>query len=624
MPRSSSQHTQSVETDSRTSAVGRKRTAATIKNSGDSQRPSKRHRSNSKSSRASASTVGAESLRDFVSFSSLQGTDFAQGRSNMAESRYGRNRLQSGFVAARRIQRSASHPGTPEDSEDDSSPLDASHPDVHDLDTTDDDGGMILNVDGSGEEPIVISDDETEDGESDEGQRHAQSVNIDNTSEEEGEYVEKGSTSNTNNTAESNSAHQPAQPEEKEDEPSFVIDLTPGMPQVCLKDLNPDQLQDQIKYAFWHLQRDEIDLSRPVRCLHCQAEGHIDESCPEKTCSHCGVFGEHMSALCPIIKRCSTCRERGHDHCNGMRNTTIPCDICSLPGHTESDCVLRHYPESQLAGAEKLELWISCCSCASKSHLVGDCPKLASKTALRWSLRGIDPDKIINLSIQKSTDKLVKDAQNKGMRPEGLKIRGRANRHNADSGRREDTDSDDIDFFSHTPNRNDNRGRPPPVTTMGRHQVGGSSHYREIEDRYDRFAASSDTYRPPRNAYYATDSFGRPRSRSRSRSPPRFGFHLGGRRSPSPSSSFDSYRPSQRYRPSPPPRRPNQPLNSGRGPSNLPPKPAPGNPIQLPTRKGSNTSMNIKGAAAAAASTGLPPRPPVGSKKKPRRGGKAA
>ncbi|KAK5072664.1 hypothetical protein LTS08_004897 [Lithohypha guttulata] len=167
----------------------------------------------------------------------------------MAESRYGRNRLQSGFVAARRIQRSASHPGTPEDSEDDSSPLDASHPGVHDLDTTDDDGGMILNVDGSGEEPIVISDDETEDGESDEGQRHARSVNIDNTSEEE----------------ESNTAHKPAQSEEKEDEPSFVIDLTPGMPQICLKDLNPDQLQDQIKYAFWHLQRDEIDLSRPLR-----------------------------------------------------------------------------------------------------------------------------------------------------------------------------------------------------------------------------------------------------------------------------------------------------------------------------------------------------------------------
>ncbi|KAK5940596.1 hypothetical protein PMZ80_007013 [Knufia obscura] len=579
--------------ESRTAAVGkrgRKRSLAPASNAEtrNSQEPArKRRKASLKDNRKPGNTVGTENLRDFVPFSSLHNTDFAQGQqSSMPVQNFGNNRLRSGFLDARRIQRSASHPGTPSDSGDDpNSPA----PVVYDLDTEDEDGGITLNVQGNDSVPIVISDDD--ETEEEEGQINESSDLEEGQEREDVQPTTGGDSMQVDWLTE--------RPTADDVETRFAAESTLSKAQVYLKDLNPDQLEDQIKYAFWQLQRDQIDLSRPARCLHCQAEGHIDEKCPQKTCMHCGSFGAHDSALCPRVKRCDTCRQPGHESCNGMRNTTIPCDLCSLAGHSENICPLRHYPRAAASSTEPLRLWVTCSACASKSHLVGDCSRSVSSKAPRWSLKSLDPDHIVNLSTQSGMEQLEREAQNRGMRPEGLKIRGRANQHQADSRRHDlrNSDSDDLEnFLSHPPRTRIDRRNAPPVPPPQ-----DPYHYRPGDNtRYDRYAApsGSDSYRPPRNDFYATDSFGRRRSRS----PPTLGRYALDR-SPSPD-SYNSYRPGNYSHPrrSPPPSRSNIP---SRALQHLP-RPAPGLSIQLPTRKSSNTSTN---GAASAANANLPPKP---------------
>ena len=573
--------------ESRTVATskGKKRslapTSTADSSSRNSQEPAYKRRKHSlKDNRSQNNTVGAENLRDFIPFSSLHNTDFAGGQSSMPVEKFGNNRLRSGFREARRMQRSASHQGTPSDSDDSTSAA----PVAYELDSEDEDGGITLNVQGNDHAPIVISDDE--ESEDEDGQ-------INESSDlEEGQEREDTQSRNGRDSMQvdpSDWGHSGVV-----DNPRSAGNSAPQTAQVCLKDLNPDQLELQIKYAFWNLQRDQIDLSRPARCLHCRAEGHIDEECPKKTCTHCNSFGQHDSVLCPQVKRCDTCRQPGHESCSGMRNTTIPCDLCSLPGHSESSCPLRHYPNPGATSSSPVRIWITCCACASKSHLVGDCPRFTSSKAPRWSLKSLDPEHIINLSIQTGIDKLEKDAQNRGMRPEGLRIRGRANQHYADSRRHDprDSGSDELESFLSHPRRaqSDKRNAPPvqPPQDPYHYRPGDNTHY-------DRYAApsTSDSYRPPRNDFYATDSFGRRRSRS----PPSLGRYTVDHPS-SPVDSYNSYRPGHysQSRRSPPPSRSNIP---SRPPQTLP-RPAPGLVIQLPTRKGSNTSLSGTASVAAA------------------------
>lgn len=479
----------------------------------------------------------------------------------------GTNRLRSGF-RGRALQASAS-PNSDDD--------------LNDLETEDDetDGGITLNVQEQGDHrsPIIISDDE--DGDTEHG-------SISESELEEGEEREDTVM---------------VQSEDNEDQHTFntglafVVDSTPnkaypGKVQLCLRDLTTTQFEDQIRYAFWHLPRDQIDLSRPVRCLHCQMDGHLDDTCPAKFCRHCNADAQHNSALCLQVKRCQRCRQPGHSDCQGMRNTTVPCDICASHGHTEDSCPIRHYNSAALQAAEKLELWISCSECASKNHLIGDCQEASTSQAVRWSLRSLDAAKVVNLSVQTGAERREREAENRNMRPEGLKIRGRANIHHADIGRRDDSDSDELENFFN---------RPPPRGSMfhdhanrrrGPHNLANSDR----RDRYDRYNAPTDTYRPPRNEYYSTDSFGQPRSRSPSRYDRRLYSHSRGQ-SPS---SFSSHRMSDEdmvFRRSSPPRNDN-PFQ--RRPQGLPPRPPPpaaqsvpsrGFSMQLPTRKGSNPSL---------------------------------
>ena len=199
-----------------------------------------------------------------------------------------------------------------------------------------------------------------------------------------------------------------------------------------LSDLDSDQLELQLKYAYFDLDPHTIDCNHPAICLSCLQPGHFEESCPEVTCINCSA--QHSSKLCPLVQRCAKCREKGHvaEHCRvGMKVNTVPCDICAGLGHVEQACRLRFFPASNSPRSTSQKLWISCAKCASKSHLVGDCPRANQSATARWSLKNFAPGSFINLGVQPDNLRMEDAAAHRGLRPEGLKIRGRAGLHSA-------------------------------------------------------------------------------------------------------------------------------------------------------------------------------------------------
>ena len=197
-----------------------------------------------------------------------------------------------------------------------------------------------------------------------------------------------------------------------------------------LADLDREEFELQLKYAFFDQDRDDVDLSQPAVCLTCMQSGHAQSKCPEVSCDFC--LAEHSSRLCPLRQKCSKCRARGHcdEKCRaGTRNKTVPCDICAGLSHVEQNCPQRFFPHDSAYLDEPVRLWLSCCICSGTSHLVGDCPRVDQTAAARWSLRALAPEQIINLIHEPVNRRIAEQASNRGMRPEGLKIRDRASIH---------------------------------------------------------------------------------------------------------------------------------------------------------------------------------------------------
>lgn len=383
---------------------------------------------------------------------------------------------------------------------------------------------------------------------------------------------------------------------------------------VRLADLTPDELELQLKYALFDVKSEKVDLSWPAICLDCLQPGHSDKVCPEKQCVHCGAHGQHSSRLCPLVGRCSRCRERGHtvDSCNtDLKVTTVPCDLCGGLNHVEATCPARFFPVTSKVPAGSLQLWISCCICASKSHLVGDCPDANTTAGARWSLRLFAPGQVSNLSLEAGTKEREQEAANRGLRPEGMRIRGRAGLHSAGATRLEQPSDDDTDNQFFGP-RVANRGNDSRSTFTFRqpHPLPDRPPAAPRGDRYDRYNAPSDTRSSqgrPQNDWYATDSFGRRRSRS----PPRSGESRDvRRRSPGPAPSGSG--PSTAGKAA-------DAFKALRGGGETD-RPSRGISIQLPLRRGSNAMSNQHATTDQASVSGPPAQQPkpVGGKKKPR------
>ncbi|KEF51808.1 uncharacterized protein A1O9_12145 [Exophiala aquamarina CBS 119918] len=284
-----------------------------------------------------------------------------------------------------------------------------------------------------------------------------------------------------------------------------------------LADLSQPELELQFRYIFSHLEREQVDLDRSAVCLGCLQEGHTQASCPERACYHCGIVSKHPARLCPLVSRCTLCRERGHtsDHClTGIKVTTVPCDLCGILGHIEDSCPERFFPPFYQAASSPARVWVSCCHCASKSHYVGDCPELDQNFAPRWSMKSVDYTQIINLSLESNMRRLEREAESRGLRPKGLSIKGRAGMHHAGKSGTVSDDSSENDFI-----------RPRIETSVRTHSARHNFSFRAPErfpprpnwpedTNFDRYNPSTHRNQRLRNDWYSTDSFGQRKSRS--------------------------------------------------------------------------------------------------------------
>ena len=305
----------------------------------------------------------------------------------------------------------------------------------------------------------------------------------------------------------------------------------PGPAQPRLGELSSADFEKQVKYTLFHLKRDQIDLNRPAICITCLQEGHQDTSCPESNCLHCGARDEHPSRMCPKNRRCLKCRERGHDvdTCiSKLKNTTVPCDHCGSEAHLEDSCPSCFFPNQGQTSASDLKLWISCCVCASKTHLVGDCPaRRPSSQAAAWSLKSLNLMQISNLSLESGTRKVERNAEARGTRQDGLQIKGRADTYGNDAPSIRPPAGRQVNFPRRGgQNRFDDRDSERDRRIGDRGREARDDFYRPSSDsrptgaRYDRYESGYTDYRDQsndrRDDFYATDSFGQ---RRRSRSP---------------------------------------------------------------------------------------------------------
>ncbi|KAJ9497141.1 hypothetical protein H2202_007297 [Exophiala xenobiotica] len=335
------------------------------------------------------------------------------------------------------------------------------------------DGGMVINVDhstqhGLQEKTAVHEDDHTSGFQNTNTESSARRKNMASPSNSIDEDVDMQLQAETMQYANSPPNGVPA---------DAALHPQPGL---RLRDLSPDQLQLQLKYALFDVHPEQVDLDRPVVCLTCLSEGHAEE--------------------------------------------------------------------------------------------------------------------VVNLSLESGTAHLELEAANRGMRPAGMRIKGRAGLHTAGvpapvQGSDDDTDEPFLGPRVGTKSKGDRAEftfrhpqRPPEPKS-----------YQQRGGQYDRYNPPLDSHayqsRPASN-WYATDSFGGRRSRS----PPSFGRRGAEdprRRSRSPR-GFDSYRSDRR-------RSPHNSHDSGRptptqtsdAPAGLrggaaTDSPHQGPSFQLPLRRGSN------------------------------------
>lgn len=116
------------------------------------------------------------------------------------------------------------------------------------------------------------------------------------------------------------------------------------------------------------------------RCLTCGRKGHHFASCQSMTCTVCRTTGLHSSSMCPELKRCGKCRERGHPTAECVEKLSLPkselaCDICGASEHIELAChlVWRSYDPSLEEICKVRDIPVNCYSCGGGDHFGPEC-----------------------------------------------------------------------------------------------------------------------------------------------------------------------------------------------------------------------------------------------------------
>ncbi|QDS72996.1 hypothetical protein FKW77_008956 [Venturia effusa] len=157
--------------------------------------------------------------------------------------------------------------------------------------------------------------------------------------------------------------------------PSSSLTDLPIPVRSIMSQLSEHERKLQTKYNF--IERD----NEVVFCPLCNERGHMDETCLERACKHCGVFDDHLEASCPYNKKCEKCQERGHVEAEcpaKLRRTAadgfIDCNICHKDGHEEEKCpdhfILMFKPP---AAPRKVDSINVCCYVCAGPHFGDDC-----------------------------------------------------------------------------------------------------------------------------------------------------------------------------------------------------------------------------------------------------------
>ena len=181
-----------------------------------------------------------------------------------------------------------------------------------------------------------------------------------------------------------------------------------------LADLSSQDVNAQIRYFYVNRATSNLDLENtPVRCLVCAEQGHMAKACESLNCGSCGLRNHHTTQHCPSTKKCSKCREEGHDvrQCpyklKNMPASEIVCDLCQRNGHTEEDCELlwRTSGRPWDFDCANKKLRLSCYECGRSGHLGNDCPTRRPGKALGTSSWGSGKDQ---LSIKSKSEIKIK------------------------------------------------------------------------------------------------------------------------------------------------------------------------------------------------------------------------
>ena len=255
-----------------------------------------------------------------------------------------------------------------------------------------DDGGVKLNlehprsgysgpniIDPNGTTPVIeqipqsdleaSGDDSDDNGESEsesESESRSSSVDCEASSEDLDDMIEYSNSEQV--------------PEFKSHQPQANIATSNSNARI-LADLDPQQLNAQLRYFHITKNSQEVDRNAPVRCLACAQYGHMAEACESLTCNSCGAYNQHITQKCPKTAKCSKCREPGHDRWNcpyKLKNITqaeFICDLCQRIGHTEEDCELQWRTSGRPwdSNMSHGNLRLSCYECGRSGHLGNSC-----------------------------------------------------------------------------------------------------------------------------------------------------------------------------------------------------------------------------------------------------------
>ncbi len=169
-----------------------------------------------------------------------------------------------------------------------------------------------------------------------------------------------------------------------------------------LSDLNPDELKLQLRYFYLTKSPETVDPSNPVRCLVCAHEGHMADACSTLTCAACGKYDQHLTKDCDQVKRCWKCRQRGHlpsdcpSKIRPAHRGPVVCDLCQRTGHAEDDCELlwRTSGRPWESDLRHSSIRLECYECGQSGHLGNDClSRMPGKRpgTSSWSSNNIEP-----------------------------------------------------------------------------------------------------------------------------------------------------------------------------------------------------------------------------------------